>query len=84
MPPRPAPQQQLFGPPPPAKRDDAPVSLPMDEVSAGTGAAWHLTPKGRGSRLAAFAPRSLVARGAGDKQQFFTMPRWIASERGWL
>jgi hypothetical protein len=79
-----APQRDLFGRPPPPRRDETPVSIPMREVSAGTRDAWHLTPAGRQSDLAKFAPRSLVTRGEGVSASMFTMPRWIASERGWL
>lgn len=81
---RPPPQPQLFGPAPPPRRDASPVTIPLVEVSSGTAAAWHLAPMGRRTDTAKFAPRSLVSRGEGEHQQLFTMPRWIASERGWL
>lgn len=82
MSPRGAPQRDLFGKSAFSKlRDDTPTTIPMREVSAGTGDAWFLKPAGVSSAKAAFAPRSLVKRGAGD---LFTMPRWIAAERGWL
>lgn len=82
--PAPPPQGDLFGPAPPRPRDETPVAIPMRLVSDGTDAAWHLTPLGVGSDRARFAPRALVTRGEGTKTQFFTMPRWVAVERGWL
>lgn len=75
------PQRDLFGRPAAKARDCSPVVLPMREISAGTDAAWHLAPKGMSSAKAAFAPRQLVERGSGD---LYTMPRWVAAERGWL
>lgn len=82
----PSPQRILPGLAAPARapRDDAPVTLPMAEVSKGTDAAWHLAPLGVATSKAAFAPRSLVIRGAGPAASQFTMPRWVAAERGWL
>lgn len=78
------PQSDLFGPAPPRPRDDTPLTIPMREVHAGTSAAWFLAPMGVGSGKAAFAPRSLVSRGEGPQASQFTMPRWVAVERGWL
>lgn len=83
--PKPSPQRTLPGlTPPPKARDEAPVTLPMREVSKGTDKAWHLAPAGVGSGGAAFAPRALVSRGDGPTASQFTMPRWVAVERGWL
>jgi len=82
---KPSPQRQLPGFAAPVQaRDDTPVTVPMREISAGTDAAWHLAPLGVGSGKAAFAPRSLVARGEGPTASQFTMPKWVAVERGWL
>lgn len=79
------PQRDLFGAAPaPAGRDVTPITIPMREVAKGTDKAWHLAPAGVGSAKAAFAPRELVKRGEGDRAGLFTMPRWIAAERGWL
>jgi hypothetical protein len=81
-PPRPKPD--LFGKAPPAPRDATPVTLPMREVGAGTDKAWHLAPMGVSSAKAAFVARALVSRGVGPQVNQFTMPRWLARERGWL
>lgn len=81
---RSAPQRDLFGGPRAPARDVTSITIPMVEVGAGTDRAWHLKPAGAPSSKAAFAPRSAVSRGSGHQQQFFTMPRWIAAERGWL
>lgn len=80
--PAPSPQRGLFGELP-GGRDESLVWLPMVEVHSGTDRAWFLKPKGVSSAKAGFAPRSLVKRGEGDRQQFFQMPRWLAAERGW-
>lgn len=80
----PNPQRQLFGAAPVEARDETPVTLPMREISAGTDKAWHLAPLGVSSGKAAFAARSLVTRGQGDRASLFTMPKWLARERGWL
>jgi hypothetical protein len=81
----PSPQRLLPGlQAPPKSRDDGPVTLPMREISAGTDAAWHLAPLGVSSGAAAFAPRSLVSQGVGPAASQFTMPKWVAVERGWL
>lgn len=82
--PAPPPQGQLFGPPPPRMRDEQPVELPMTVIGEGTDKAWLLAPLGAGSGKAAFAPRSLVKRAPEPRSQFFTMPRYVAAERGWL
>lgn len=76
-------QPDLFGPPPPRKRDLSPIELPMVEVSKGTDDAWHLKPAGVSSGKAAWAPRTLVKAVEG-RSGVFTMPHWMAAERGWL
>lgn len=81
---RPAPQGRLPGfVAPPKARDDSLVTIPMQAIGTGTPAAWHLKPDGAG-KAAAWAPRKLVTRGEGLKASLFTMPRWVAVERGWL
>lgn len=84
--PKPSPQRLLPGMAAPVRpaRDDAPVTLPMAEVHGGTAEAWFIAPLGVGTGKAAFAPRSLVTRGEGPASSQFTMPRWVAAERGWL
>lgn len=80
----PNPQRQLFAAPAEATKDETPVTLPMREISPGTDKAWHIAPLGVSSGKAAFAARSLVTRGVGDQASQFTMPKWLARERGWL
>jgi len=80
-----APQNDLFGGAvTPARRDETPVELPMREVASPTDKAWFLAPVGTSSKRSGWVARSMVTRGEGDRAQFFTMPRWLAIERGWL
>jgi hypothetical protein len=65
-------------------RDLTPVTLPLDAVGEGTGKAWLLRPSGVKGAAAKWAPRSEVMRGEGAEAGLFTMPRWVAVERGWL
>jgi hypothetical protein len=82
---RPPSNLDLFGPPPPVdpRRDNELVRLPMCAMGEGTDKAWFLSPDGKPSR-AKFAPRALVTRGVGKDINVFSMPRWVARERGWL
>lgn len=83
--PPPSPQRDLFGRPPDAPPDRTPVTVPLREVSgSSTDKALFLAPMPGGKGRAGFAPRSEVRRGEGDQAQFFTMPRWLAVERGWV
>lgn len=47
-----------------------------------TPAAWLLSETGRRAD-AQFAPRSQVTRGEGREVDVFTMPAWLAKDRGW-
>lgn len=67
--------------PPPPPRDRSPVRVPLVCVSE-TKDAWLLRPDAKAG--AKWAPKSEVARGEGLEANLFTMPRWIAAERGWL
>ena len=78
------PQPDLFGRPATPPRDTTPVTLPMRAIGPGTDKAWFLAPLGVSSAKAGFAPRSEVVRGQGPAEGQFTMPRWLARERGWL
>lgn len=84
--PKPSPQRILPGLAMPAAppKDDAPVTLPLTAVGEGTRDAWLLRPTGVRGADAKFAPRSLVTRGEGPDAGLFTMPKWVAVERGWL
>lgn len=73
--------RQLFGRPPDPPKDRTPVRLPMHYVDQ-TEKAWLLRPGPR--EPAKWAPKSEVRRGEGPEENLFTMPRWVARERGWL
>jgi hypothetical protein len=75
---RPPVNGDLFGVPRAAERDHTPVTLGMDYLGA-TDLGIFLRPAGRKGGEA-WAPIGQVAR-AGDR---YTMPRWVALERGWL
>lgn len=73
----------LFGPPPPEPpRDRTPVQVPLRLVDQ-SDKAWLLTTGAKGA-AAKWAPKSEVRRGVGRDENLFTMPRWLARERGWL
>lgn len=74
--------RDLFGEAPAPRRDATPVTLPMRLVDQ-TDKGWLLTPDGR-SGSAKWAPKSEVTRGEGPEEGRFTMPRWVAADRGWL
>lgn len=79
------PQNDLFGGvAQPPRRDETLVVIPMREVAPATDKAWFLAPIGTSSRLSGWVGKTLATRGKGDREQFFTMPRWVAAERGWL
>lgn len=82
---RPAsPQTDLFGKLVAAPKDQTPVRVRLDVIAAScTAKAWFLRPPGKGAK-AGFAPRSEARPGDGPEAQFFTMPKWLARERGWL
>ena len=79
---RPPINRDLFGAAPPTPRDERPVRLPMVLMHQ-TQEGWFLSPDGKSGR-AKWAPKSKVSRGVGADATLFTMPRWIARERGWL
>lgn len=85
-PPAPSPQGDLFGAPKAAPKDTTPVTITMQEIAgSSTDQAWFLKPRGVSSAKVAFVPRSLVSRSRDPaRPDDFTMPRWIARERGWL
>ena len=77
-------QRDLFGKIGAPPKDSTPVRVRLDVIEAScTDLAWFLRPPGKGAQ-AAFAPRQLARRGEGPEAQFFTMPKWLARERGWL
>lgn len=79
---RPGPENRLLALPVPPKprRDPTPVTVQLSYVRE-TKDAWLLR---RGSLAAGWAPKSEVTRGEGDRENFWTMPRWVAAERGWV
>ena len=83
--PKPAPRRQrdLFGAPAAAVRDHTPVTVRLDEHPAShTEKALALSAPGKPF---AFAPRAEIRRGEGPGGEMsFTMPRWLAAEKGWL
>lgn len=60
----------------------AEVELLMRVVGE-TERAWQLVSKAKGGDRK-WAPKSLVSRAEPPDEDVFTMPRWIAKERGWL
>lgn len=82
----PSPQGDLFGVPAAPPKDTTPVTIPMIEMAgSSTDQAWFLKPKGVSSAKVGFAPRSLCRRSSDPaRPDDFTMPRWLARERGWL
>jgi hypothetical protein len=79
---RPPVNRDLFGEPPTPPRDRTPVTLGLQFVDQSE-KAWLLRASGRRG-VTAWAPKSEVTRGEGPRAGEFTMPRWIARERGWL
>lgn len=76
------PNRQLFGPPPPAPpRDHTPVKVPLLYVTE-TDDGWLL--RATSGADAKWAPKREAKRGVGINENVFTMPRWLARERGWL
>lgn len=84
--PPPTPQRDLFGAPKTTPRDTTPVTITMVEIAgSSTDQAWLLKPKGVSSAKVGFAPRALARRSDdAARPDDFTMPRWLARERGWL
>lgn len=84
--PPPSPQGDLFGAPKTPPKDVTPVTIPMIVIAGScTDQAWFLKPKGVSSAKAGFAPRSACTRSSSaSRPDDFTMPRWLARERGWL
>ncbi|MFZ5719217.1 MAG: hypothetical protein ACOY5Y_07085 [Pseudomonadota bacterium] len=81
---RPDPQRALPGmAAAPRPKDATPVTLPLEPVGEGTADAWLLRPAGARGAAPKWAPRSLVTRGEGPEAGLFTMPKWVAVERGW-
>ena len=78
-------QADLFGKPPAsAARDNTPVSIPLVHLPKhDTDKALMLMKHGRG-HAPGFAPRSVTTEGVGPNAGIFTMPKWLARERGWL
>ena len=75
--------KDLFGDVPEPARDDAPVSLSLIVVGTPSAAAWPLS-DGRPGSPVRWVPKSRVRRGEGRDENLWTMPRWMARERGWL
>lgn len=78
------PTPDLFGEIPREGDPKAPVRLAMTVHRTGQ-KAWLLTarddPDGRNGQ---WLPFSVASRGEGREADLFTMPRWIAADRGWL
>lgn len=75
----------LFGQAPPAPgRDDAPVCLKLTHFpERDTRLAAFLSATGRQAD-GRHAPLSRISRGEGPEIDVWTMPRWVARDRGWL
>lgn len=78
-------ERDLFGHKPAKLADpNGLVAIPLSaHVHGETEHAWLLskTPSRAGAK---HAPKSKVTRGVGRDINVFTMPRWLASEKGWL
>lgn len=74
--------RDLFGevPADEARPGDVSLSLVLHDQSP---AAWLLA-EGIDRRDAKWAPKSEVKRGEGRDENVWTMPRWLARDRGWL
>jgi hypothetical protein len=60
------------------------VSLTLTALEHGeTPAAWLLVKPEKGA-TPRHAPKRLAKRGVGPLAGVFTMPRWLADEKGWL
>ena len=62
--------------------DGGDVELLMT-VTVETSRAWALVSKTKGGS-ARWVPKSMVRRSAAPHEDVFTMPRFMARERGWL
>lgn len=74
--------RDLFGqdPPPEPRAGEVSVSLVLHRESD---RGWLLA-DGRDVRDARWAPKSEVRRGDGRDENIWTMPAWLARDRGWL
>lgn len=75
--------RDLFGLDPPDQgpgHDEVQLALVLHRESA---KAWLLA-EGLDAREAQWAPKSSVRRGEGRDENVWTMPRWMARDRGWL
>lgn len=77
--------RDLFGGEPAELSDpNGSISIAMLNFARGeTDKAWFLSKSGRPGE-ARHAPKSRVSRGTGEAINVFTMPRWLAHEKGWL
>lgn len=74
--------KDLFGEMPDPVDDQAPVTLAL-VLHDQSAAAWLLSDGGARSRPQ-WAPRSQIKRGEGRDENQWTMPRWLARDRGWV
>lgn len=79
---RPSRPRSLFPGLPPPPRDPSPVTIAL-RVLDQTDKAFLLVCEARKAKPA-WAPKSELMRGEGHQEGLFTMPRWVARERGWL
>lgn len=79
-------QGDFFGAPKAPPRDTTPVTMTMEVVAGScTDKAWFLRPKGQRYAGFVFAARALCVRSSDPaRPDDFTMPKWLARERGWL
>lgn len=65
-------------------RDTTPAEIEAREIAtSSTEKALFLVPSRPGAKPG-FVPRSVATQGEGPRARFFTMPRFVAVERGWL
>lgn len=72
----------LFGHDPPTapKAGEVQIALVLHRESE---RGWLLSETARAAD-AQWAPKSEIRRGEGRDENVWTMPRWIAADRGWL
>ncbi|WP_426041519.1 hypothetical protein [Brevundimonas sp. TWP2-3-4b1] len=74
--------KDLFGEVPEPVDDKAPVTIALT-LNDQSDAAWLLSDVG-GRLRPKWAPKSQIKRGEGRDENLWTMPRWLARDRGWM
>lgn len=72
----------LFGHDPPRRQENGEVQLAM-VMHGETAAAWLLA-ETMDRREARWVPKSECRRGEGQDENVWTLPTWMARDRGWM